>query len=108
MIKFNVTIPKKFTGKDGVEKKFWNNVGKITMFEANGEKEMGLKLEMFMFPDTPFFVFLDKPKTATGQADYSQTVNTSNNAVNNATEAPGASSGASSGVDDIDPEDIPF
>ncbi len=43
--------------KDGEEKTFWNKVGTIVDFE-----DKGMRLNLFMFPETRFYVFEDKPK----------------------------------------------
>ena len=61
MKKFNISVPKKYT-KDGEEKTFWANVGKLVYFPKTEEKDAGFVLELNMFPDTHFGVFEDKPK----------------------------------------------
>src|SRR5215204_358568 len=40
----------------------WNNVGKLILFEAIGDKPEGYVLELAMFPDTKFGVFEDRPR----------------------------------------------
>ena len=61
MKKFNISVPKKYM-KDGEEKTFWSNVGKLVYFPKTEEKEAGFALDLYMFPDTKFGVFEDKPK----------------------------------------------
>lgn len=61
MKKFNISVPKKYT-KDGEEKTFWGNVGKLTYFPKTDDREAGFTLDMYMFPDTKFGVFEDKPR----------------------------------------------
>lgn len=61
MKKYNVSVPRKYT-KDGEEKTFWANVGKLIKFDATHEKPEGYILELNMFPDTKFGVFEDKPR----------------------------------------------
>ena len=58
---FHINTAKKYT-KDGEEKTQWNRVGKLVYFPKTEDKEAGFKLELFMHPDTNFFVFEDKPK----------------------------------------------
>lgn len=48
--------------KDGVEKTFWNRVGTLVFFPAEGEKKAGFRLKLFMFPSVDFYVFEDKPR----------------------------------------------
>ncbi len=57
---YNVSVPKKYT-KDGEEKTAWNNVGKLVGFK-NENGEVSFKLELFIFPETKFGVFEQKPK----------------------------------------------
>ena len=59
---YNVSVPRKYT-KDGEEKTAWGNVGKLIGFK-NEEGVVSFKLELFMFPDTKFGVFEQKPKEA--------------------------------------------
>jgi hypothetical protein len=61
MQRYNVSVPKKYI-KNGEEKTAWNNVGKLIRFEATGDKPEGLILELNMFPETKFGVFLDVPR----------------------------------------------
>ena len=51
MKKYNITTKRTFEGKNG-EKTIWNNVG--TMRVTDDKK---IYIELFMFPNTPFFVF---------------------------------------------------
>jgi hypothetical protein len=62
--RFDVVVPRKYEDKNGDEKTQWNRVGSLTMFEANGDKEMGFKLELPIFGHDKFKVFAVKPKTA--------------------------------------------
>lgn len=50
--------------KNGEEKKYYPEVGKITQFDDGG-----LALDLNMFPDTKFYVFEDKPKEAPKMTD---------------------------------------
>jgi hypothetical protein len=59
--KFNISVPKRYT-KDGEEKTAWANVGKLVYFPKTETKEAGFALELFMFPETKFMVFEEKPK----------------------------------------------
>jgi len=59
--KYNISVPKKYT-KDGEEKTFWANVGKLIKFDATESKPEGYVLELHMFPDTKFGVFEDTPR----------------------------------------------
>jgi hypothetical protein len=61
MKRFNISVPKKYT-KDGEEKTYWGNVGKLIYFPATDDKPAGFALELYMFPDTKFGVFPDEPK----------------------------------------------
>jgi hypothetical protein len=61
MVSYDVTVPKKYTTKDGEEKTAWNRVGKLVKFEANGDKPEGFILELSMYPETKFGVFESKP-----------------------------------------------
>ena len=58
---YNISVPRKYT-KDGEEKTFWANVGKLIKFDAREDKPEGYVLELNMFPDTKFGVFEDKPR----------------------------------------------
>lgn len=69
MQKYNISVPRKYTAKTGEEKTAWGNVGKLTRFEATGEKPEGFIIELFMFPDTKFMCFEDKPKEEKGGED---------------------------------------
>lgn len=61
MEKFDIVTGRKYT-KDGVEKTAWRNVGTLTKFPANGEKEESYALELHMWPDTKYSVFKQKPR----------------------------------------------
>ena len=61
MKRFNISVPKKYI-KDGEEKTVWGNVGKMTYFPKTDTKPAGFTIELFMFPETKFMVFEDKPK----------------------------------------------
>lgn len=63
MIKrFNICTKKIYTDKDGNEKNQWMRIGNLTHFPANGDKEEGYKLELYMHPATQFAIFEDKPR----------------------------------------------
>jgi hypothetical protein len=59
--KFNVSVPHTYQ-KDGEERTFWANVGKLTYFPKTETKEAGFALELYMFPNTKFGVFADEPR----------------------------------------------
>lgn len=61
MKKYNISVPKKYE-KNGEEKTYWANVGKLVKFDATSEKPEGFIIELNMFPETKFMVFEDKPK----------------------------------------------
>ena len=74
MQRYNITVPKKYI-KDGVEKSSWKQVGQLLRFPAKDGKEENFAIEMHMFPDTKFGVFLDEPKTGSKESilpDYNQ------------------------------------
>lgn len=62
MRKFNITTQTTYT-KNREEKKSYPQVGKLTHFPANGDKKEGYIMELYMYPNTKFFVFEDTPKT---------------------------------------------
>ena len=62
MKKFNITSVKSYT-KNGVEKKTYPQIGKLTQFDDTPTKEGGFALELNMFPDTKFYVFEDNKDT---------------------------------------------
>jgi hypothetical protein len=106
MKRYNITVPKRYNDKQGNEKTQWNTVGSLIYFEANGEKSEGFKLELPIFGNTQFYVFEQKPKTASNGGQNYETTNTSHNDQNEPTEAISGSTGDS--IDEINPEDIPF
>ena len=63
MIRYNISVPRKYT-QNNVEKTAWNNVGRLIKFEATQDKPESFILELAMFPDTKFGVFKDEPKVA--------------------------------------------
>ena len=88
--------------KDNQQKTKWNKVGQLVVFEKPGEPT-GYKLEMFMFPTTPFAIFED----IQGQ-------NTNNDVVARRQAKSLISENKDNGrgydypSDEIKPEDIPF
>lgn len=48
--------------QNGETKKRWNRVGRLVKFPESERGEGGYKMEMFMYPDTAFYVFEDKPR----------------------------------------------
>lgn len=62
MKRFNITTQTTYI-KNGEEKKSYPQVGKLTYFSANGNKKEGYIMELYMYPNTKFFVFEDTPKT---------------------------------------------
>lgn len=63
MQKFNISVPREYE-KNGEKKTFWGNVGKLTKFDATASKPEGYVIELYMYPNTKFMVFEDKPKEA--------------------------------------------
>ena len=61
MVRYNISVPREYD-KNGEKKTAWSNVGKLVRFEANGEKPEGFVIELFMFPNTKFMVFEEKPR----------------------------------------------
>ena len=64
MKRYNICTKKLYKGKDGMEKAQWNNVGSLVYFPASNDKTEGYRLELSMFPDTPLYVFEQRPKEA--------------------------------------------
>jgi hypothetical protein len=111
MKRYNITVPKKYSDKQGNERTQWNTVGSLIYFEANGEKSEGFKLELPIFGNTQFYVFEQKPKTSPQGTQNSQTSNTPHNDQNEPTEAISGSIGDSTDSDTMTAEDlasIPF
>jgi hypothetical protein len=55
MKRFNISKPRKYTGKDGVEKTYWDKVGEMVEFD-NGNiivKIPAISLEANVFEDKP-------------------------------------------------------
>lgn len=90
--KFNISKPKKYTGKNGVEKTQWNNIGFITEFH----KDDGSVNRIIEIPaiglEANIFPFVEKGETNNAEAEPENT----------------AMPTASNDGDDINPEDIPF
>ena len=61
MKRYNITTVGSYQ-KNGEEKKTYPQIGKLIQFEATSEKPESFILELNMFPNTRFCVFLDKPK----------------------------------------------
>jgi hypothetical protein len=61
MKKYNISVPRKYM-KNGEEKTAWSNIGKLLRFDATDTKPEGFVVELFMFPETKFMCFEDKPK----------------------------------------------
>ncbi len=100
MKKYNV-VTKKVYVKDGQEKKQWMNVGTLTHFPKNGDRDEGFILELAMFPDTKFSVFEQKPR---------ENVQRENKVDDSGEQKAYAQSQTKVEypTDDITPEDIPF
>lgn len=62
MTRFNISVPKKYTDKQGQEKTQWLNVGTMVFFEPTAEKDGSFLIELNMFPGTTFRAFEQKPK----------------------------------------------
>jgi single-stranded DNA-binding protein len=107
MKRYNITVPKKYNDKQGQERTQWNTVGSLIYFEANGEKSEGFKLELPIFGNTQFYVFEQKPKTASNGGQNYETTNTPQSNPNGQPEAISGSTGDSTD-EPINPEDIPF
>lgn len=75
--KYNITIPQPYKDKNGQDKTSWNTVGKLIEYEDRQSGETKRFIELFMFPNTNFKVFEEKPKNApqSGQ-DHSNTPTT--------------------------------
>jgi len=95
MEKFNISKPKKYIDKNGVEKTYWNNIGTYTEFTKNDGSISriieipAIGLEANIFPITPrneVVVEAEEIKPAQGRVPTS-------------IEYP---------EEEIDPEDIPF
>ncbi len=55
MRKFSISKPRKFTGKDGIEKTYWDRVGEMLEFD-NGNRVIkipAIGLEANVFEDKP-------------------------------------------------------
>ena len=58
---FNIVTKKEYE-KNGQVKKQWNTVGRLVHFPASDRGDEGYKLEVFMQPDTQFYVFEQKER----------------------------------------------
>lgn len=89
--RFNISTPKTYRDKQGVEKTAWSNVGTLVKFDAAADRPEGYTIELNMFPNQKFGVFEETPKI-TKEAPPKN----NNTSVDPATG------------DEINPEDIPF
>jgi len=69
MEKYDIVTGRKYE-KDGETKTAWRNVGTLTKFPANGEKEESYALELNMFPETKMMVFKQKPRDDKGNGKW--------------------------------------
>lgn len=107
--RFNICIKKVFIDKDGNEKKQWLRVGNLTQFPANGDKKEGYKLDLYMFYNTQFTIFEDKPienkeveiDIKTGEMKQPAPNKTQSDEIH-------TSYGIDYPTETIDPNDIPF
>lgn len=67
MTRYNISVPREYE-KNGETKTAWSNVGKLIRFDATDTKPEGFVVELFMFPNTKFMVFEEKPKEEKGDA----------------------------------------
>lgn len=89
--RYNISTPKAYRDKQGVEKTAWNNVGVLVKFDAIADKPEGFTIELNMFPNQKFGVFEETPRVVKDTP-----------AKNNNT-SPDPTTG-----EEINPEDIPF
>lgn len=91
--KFNISKSRKYTGKDGVEKTQWNNIGMITEFY----KDDGSVSRIIEIPaiglEANIFPFVEKDKAVKNNAEANPEDTASPTAFND---------------DNINPSDIPF
>lgn len=102
MKRYNLTAPKQYQ-KDGQTKTTYPQIGKIILWEANGDKPESLTVELFMFPGVTFKAFPDEPREnrqSAGGNGFKQNVETQN--------ADGADQSVMDGEEIINIEDIPF
>lgn len=62
MKRFNVVTKRTFVGNDGTERSQRNTVGTLVVFPAKEDREEGYALELFMQPETKFYVFEQKDR----------------------------------------------
>ena len=67
---YNIVTAREYE-RDGEKKKAWNTVGKLFRWEARSDKPEQFSIEMFMQPETKFYVFEQK--------DRAQSTSTSSN-----------------------------
>lgn len=99
--KFNVSKPKKYQDKQGVEKTQWNHIGQITEFY----KDDGSVSRIIEIPaiglEANIFPFVEKEQNNNQQSGYGVKTQSYGN-------APTEESQEDFPVDDINPSDIPF
>ena len=66
--RYNITTVRKYEDKNGEDKKMYPLVGKLIKFPATQEKEESFIIELNMFPNTKFCVFLEDKDKNKGQA----------------------------------------
>lgn len=112
--RFNICTKKTYLdSKTGQDKNQWLRVGNLIYFPANGDKEEGYRLELYMFPGTPFSIFPDKPKDgAEAEVDIQTGRMTAPRANKQLTPVVPKGSKLEPGQieypDEINPADIPF
>lgn len=112
--KFNVCTKKIYTDNSGVEKTQWMRVGNLIQFPPNNGKPEGFKLELYMHPLTPFFIFEAKANESGEAVVDIQTGQVTRPAPNKqlAAVVPKGQKVEASQIEypenDINPDDIPF
>lgn len=69
MKKYNICTGRAYKDRDGNDKKAWRTVGQLTRWEATQDKPESFSLEMYMWPDTRYSVFEEKPREAQAPQD---------------------------------------
>ena len=59
--KYNITAPKQYE-KNGEIKTTYPQVGKLIVWEADGDKRKSATIELFMFPGVTYKAFPDEPR----------------------------------------------
>lgn len=62
MKRYNITAPKQYTDREGNTKTTYPQIGKLIVWEADGDKKESVTVELFMFPGVAFKAFPDEPR----------------------------------------------